>query len=654
MFDWCLHKSPWIALLICSFAGFFPGDTATAYDDAYRPRPEEVLQYWFDPKGMADFANAQIAPFVQLPKRSMSFGFSRGALWLRLVLPAHHEAGPRRLWLELDSALLSHWWVFVPDSDQPVFEGGTTRPRADADQHRSPTYALVQEPGLESVWYIRIQSNYAINLNPHLHTTASLAREEKREGFFLGGFAGVMIFTYVLTLYLYIRTRHINFLYYSFLLLSFHLFYQFTMNHTASLYFWPQSPWWSDRSGIFAGEMTNFFGVLFIRDTLQTRRFLPKVDIFIRCVPLRCFFILGWALIDFSAETVQVALIISCLLLIFYYSVALAICRQGFRPAILFSIAWLPVLIGNILAFLQDLNLWVAADPSWQEAIRFEFPVIGAAIQAILLGVAVGDQFRRAEREQKREHLEREKLEQGLDDAHTVQDAFVRSDSVTPHFAIRSSHQMSAKIGGDWLGYYYDSHRKRLLLAISDVTGHGLPSALLTGALHGAFYGLVAAEPVQSLSCSDLLHTLMDRLDHVVRATGQNSGLMATLALVCVDMENFRIEYRNAGHTPILISGRKGQHFMLKGGSPLGISEEPHFGHDAWQAEAGDLLFLFTDGLLDQADTGQRNHLKVIAREIVPERDIDFIHRHIEQLISRNPMTLEDDSSYLLCRLGAA
>jgi serine phosphatase RsbU (regulator of sigma subunit) len=340
--------------------------------------------------------------------------------------------------------------------------------------------------------------------------------------------------------------------------------------------------------------------------------------------------------------------------LFFYYGLGLHIWARGYIPARYFSIAWLPVLIGNVLVIIQDLNVWVASSPAWQQTIRFEFPIIGAALQAILLGVAVGDQYRRTQKEQQEEHLAREKLEQSLDDAQTVQDAFIRTDSISPYFEIRSSHQMSAKIGGDWLGYAYDAPRQRLILAISDVTGHGLPSALLTGALHGAFYGMVAAEPFQKLKDDEFLRVLMDRLDHVVRTTSQNTELMATMALVCINFENYRIAYRNAGHTPVLISGRAGQHFMLQGGSPLGICEEPGFGHDSWQAAPGDVVFLFTDGLLDQLENGHRNHLKAIANQIRPELSIDRIHHEIEQMMHRHQLNMEDDSSYLLCRLRAA
>jgi serine phosphatase RsbU (regulator of sigma subunit) len=645
---WHHHKSSWFALLISAFAALLLVSDSLADADRGADRQGEYLGYWFDASGQSDFSAAQRQTFQAIPKNSISFGFTQGTLWLRVDLPP--TATEDRSWLELDSALLSRWEVYIPGQEQPVYEAGLSRPRADQDKHRSPTFRL----DTAGTFFIKMRSDHALNLNPKLHTQRSLRLKEERESFFLGSYAGVMLFTYILTFYFFLKTRHRNFLYYSLVLLFFHLLYQFTYNQAAALYLWPKAPWWSNRAALLFAEITQGVGALFVRDILQTQRHVPRLDVILRLMPLRCLFFISWAVIDMSPEAMKYSTIASIFCLFLYYGIGLHVWRRGYGPARYFSIAWLPVLVGNVLVFVQDLNVWVASSPAWQQTIRFEFPVIGAAMQAILLGVAVGDQFRRSQKEQKAEHQAREKLEQSLDDAHTVQDAFIRTDSITPHYEIRSSHQMSARIGGDWLGYSYDSSRQRLLLAISDVTGHGLPSALLTGALHGAFYGLAAAEPIQTLDDKNLLKVLMDRLDHVVRTTAQNTGLMATMALVCINLKTYKIEYRNAGHTPILISGREGQHFILKGGSPLGISDEPDFGHDSWQAAAGDVIFLFTDGLLDQADSGQRNHLKAIADQIQPELTIDLIHQRIEEMMHRHQLALEDDSSYLLCRLRAA
>jgi serine phosphatase RsbU (regulator of sigma subunit) len=654
LLPWHLPKNSWIALLISALATLFMVSDGLARADQDFLRQSENLRYWFDASGQSDFNTVQKQDFQHIPKSSMGFGFTPGSLWIRLDLSAAEALQPEPYWLEFNSALLSHWQVYRPGQDQPVHEAGLSFRRAEQDRHRSPVYRIELKPGASGIWYFRMQSDHAMTLNPLLHSSRSLTIKEKRESFFLGAYAGVMFFTFGLTLYIYLRTRHRNFLYYSLLLLCFHLFYQFTYNQMSAVYLWPDVPWWSNRALLVLGELSHLIGVIFVRDTLQTARYTPRLDFILRLVPLRSAFFIVWSFVSMSPELMKYSTLSSMFFLFFYYGLGLHIWARGYIPARYFSIAWLPVLIGNVLVIIQDLNLWVASSPTWQQSIRFEFPIIGAALQAILLGVAVGDQYRRTQKEQQEEHLAREKLEQSLDDAQTVQDAFIRTDSITPYFEIRSSHQMSAKIGGDWLGYAYDASRQRLILAISDVTGHGLPSALLTGALHGAFYGLVAAEPFQKLSDDDFLRVLMDRLDHVVRTTSQNTGLMATMALVCINFENYRISYRNAGHTPVLISGRAGQHFMLQGGSPLGICEEPNFGHDSWQAAPGDVIFLFTDGLLDQTDTGQRNHLKAIAHHIRPELSIDRIHQQIEQLMQRHQPSLEDDSSYLLCRLRAA
>ncbi len=650
---WILSKINLLLLLFGGLAGFSSKSQAQSDSiDEWLLSPEN-LQFWFDSSGLAPFDEAVLQNFQSISQKTLSFGYNKGAVWLRVHL-TNTEAKSIRLWMEFDGALLSSLTLYRQDQKAPLEQAGLSFPRTKADSHRSPVLNLDLAPDSAATFYVRVSSQYALYFNPHIHTSLSLGLLEKREGFFLGAYAGVMLFNFVLVLYIYIRTRFRNFLFYSMVLLSFHIFYQFSNNHVTSLYFWPQFPWWSERAPMLFVEIAHVFGAIFVRDTLQTPQYTPRLDWWMRLIPLRSLSFGLWILFDFSPTLVKWSNILSVLLLFYYYFLGLYIWRRGSAPARYFSIAWLPVLIASALTFMQSANLWVARDPFWQQTIRFGFPLASGAIQAILLGLAVGHQFRSAEKERAAEHQAREKLEQGMDDAHAVQEAFIRSDTMTTRFEIRSSHQMSAKIGGDWLGYHHQSQRERLILAISDVTGHGLPSALLTGSLHGAFYGLATAEPLQTLSGPELLQHMMSRLDFVVRSTAQNSGLMATMALLSVDLKTYRIDYLNAGHTPVLVSGSAGQHYLLKGGSPLGINDNPQFGSDTWQGRADDVLFLFTDGLLELSDSRHRSQLKIIANDIQPGISIELIHQRIEGHLGKKNSTPEDDSSYILCRLIAA
>ncbi|MDQ3232880.1 MAG: hypothetical protein M3Q07_13765, partial [Pseudobdellovibrionaceae bacterium] len=301
---WCLHKSSWIALLISTLAALLLVSDGLAHDEKEYERSGEHLQYWVDATGQSDFITAQNQVFQSIPKNSISFGFTRATVWLRLQLPAHRTDEPQH-WLEFDSTLLSTWRVYRPGQTEPVYEAGMSQPRSHQDLHRSPVYKVDLAPNAPGIWYFQMQSDHALNLNPRLHTQHSLAAKAKRESFFLGAYAGVMIFTYVLTLYIFVRTRHRNFLYYSCLLLSFHLLYQFSYNQMASLYLWPDTSWWSNRSSLLIGEITNLFGAIFVRDTLQTQRFSPRLDMIIRLVPLRSAFFIGWAIVDMSPEAMK-------------------------------------------------------------------------------------------------------------------------------------------------------------------------------------------------------------------------------------------------------------------------------------------------------------------------------------------------------------
>jgi hypothetical protein len=57
---------------------------------------------------------------------------------------------------------------------------------------------------------------------------------------------------------------------------------------------------------------------------------------------------------------------------------------------------------------------------------------------------------------------------------------------------------------------------------------------------------------------------------------------------------------------------------------------------------------------LDQTESGQRNHLKAIAEHIRPEFSTERIHEDIGRMMQKNQLALDDDSSFLLCRLLAA
>ncbi len=157
--------------------------------------------------------------------------------------------------------------------------------------------------------------------------------------------------------------------------------------------------------------------------------------------------------------------------------------------------------------------------------------------------------------------------------------------------------QMCQEVGGD----FYDLIAlggRRYCIAIGDVSGKGLPAALLMTAM---MTGL-RAEAARGGTAGDMLSRLNA---HVYRMT--QGKQYATLGVAVVDLsgEAVELEYASAGHLdPYLI--RKGQAMAWQFSSfPLGMSPEERYEVVRHRIDDGDIFVLYTDGIIEQgADSG--------------------------------------------------
>jgi sigma-B regulation protein RsbU (phosphoserine phosphatase) len=141
-------------------------------------------------------------------------------------------------------------------------------------------------------------------------------------------------------------------------------------------------------------------------------------------------------------------------------------------------------------------------------------------------------------------------------------------------------------------GDFYDFlviERGRLGVLVADVTGHGVPAALIASMLKVAFAS-------QSAHADDPARVL----------TGLNQALcgkfeehFVTAAYLYVDLEAKMIRYAGAGHPPLLYSNRAhgDGRSIEKNGFFLGMFPEAEYSSVEMQLQTGDRCVLYTDGL---------------------------------------------------------
>jgi serine phosphatase RsbU (regulator of sigma subunit) len=148
-------------------------------------------------------------------------------------------------------------------------------------------------------------------------------------------------------------------------------------------------------------------------------------------------------------------------------------------------------------------------------------------------------------------------------------------------------------------GDFYDFlvvNAKHIGILVADVTGHGVPAALIASMLKVAF----AAQTAHAEDPARVLTGLNRAL------CGKFEEHFVTAAYVFVDLDRLLLRYAGAGHPPLLLAprhnaqGRESESREIEAnGLMLGLFPEAAYCAVEIPLDAGDRLLLYTDGILE-------------------------------------------------------
>ncbi len=220
-----------------------------------------------------------------------------------------------------------------------------------------------------------------------------------------------------------------------------------------------------------------------------------------------------------------------------------------------------------------------------------------------------GERVVRLERALKQQNAElresEERLRRDLQAASRVQRAMLPQENFSGDSARACFEYVPTdELAGDGLGFHAIENRF-LVSYVVDVTGHGVPAALLAvtamHALSPAAGGLVSEHVLRDgwLDPAVILTALNRRF-----SAGGNDGRFLTMILCVLDMRNGRFRFARAGH-PLPIISRRGRAVDVgeEGGLPLGITPDETFDSVEMTLEPGDRIFLYSDGFAEQMES---------------------------------------------------
>jgi serine phosphatase RsbU (regulator of sigma subunit) len=196
-----------------------------------------------------------------------------------------------------------------------------------------------------------------------------------------------------------------------------------------------------------------------------------------------------------------------------------------------------------------------------------------------------------------RELLQRRNLERELEVAREIQESFLPKQApVIPGFDLAGTALPHREVGGD----YYDFIRvsdSRLGLAIADVSGKGIPAALLMAGFRMCLLAEIRNEfAIRAVmrKVNSLLHESTDRDKFVTAVYG------------VLDFRNRVLIFSNAGHNPPILAREDGTiEYLFDGGVALGVLPDASYEERPIALRPGDVLVMYTDGV-SEAESSSR------------------------------------------------
>ncbi len=231
-------------------------------------------------------------------------------------------------------------------------------------------------------------------------------------------------------------------------------------------------------------------------------------------------------------------------------------------------------------------------------------PLVLAFVAYFLISTLVKKEIKLKEkiREQRDKILDQQRdIIDDIQYSKLIQDAVLPSkefmDKVMPPYFILSMPK--SIVSGDF--YWVEEYKNSLIVACVDCTGHGISGSFMH------MMGTIALNEIVSKGNFQTASSILDQLrDNVIRSlkqTGEEGEVSngMDIALCIIDTHNYNLQYAGA-YNPLYLIRNNELMIVQADRMPIGIhlkSTPPFVNHNI-KIKKGDLIYLFTDGFIDQ------------------------------------------------------
>jgi len=249
---------------------------------------------------------------------------------------------------------------------------------------------------------------------------------------------------------------------------------------------------------------------------------------------------------------------------------------------------------------------------------------------------------------------ERERMQLSLNLAKEVQQNLLpKSNLKVNGFDIAGKSVYCDETGGDYYDFISigDNDKQKIGVAIGDVSGHGISSALLMATVRSSLR--------QRASLTGNIAKIISDVNRQLVQDVEDSGQFMTMFFLALDTATRQLEWVRAGHDPGIVYDPASDSFSELGGSGIALGVDAEWIYEdnkKTDFSNGQIIFLSTDGIWEARNKkgkmlGKEPILNVIRQNSSSDATqiIDAIFDNLDKLIGE--MKIEDDITSVIIKM---
>lgn len=281
--------------------------------------------------------------------------------------------------------------------------------------------------------------------------------------------------------------------------------------------------------------------------------------------------------------------------------------------------------------FFENLNYTKEGNKIWAQTTIT--PILNDDDEVVQLVAIDSDitQLKKIDEELKQKNSD---ITDSISYASRIQQAMMPSfDDLQKHFADSFIVFIPKDIvSGDF--FWFSENNNKLVIAVADCTGHGVPGAFMS--LIGISFLNKIVNEMGITSTSEILNHIRNNLmTSLHKSISKTSADGMDISIICIDKKTNELEFSGAMNPLYQIRNNSLKEFHGDK-IPIGIYEmmDNEFTSEKIKIKEGDIFYMFTDGYVDQFGGNKGNKFKYHRfKELLVESSKDDFEKQKEKLL---------------------